>query len=354
MTTPPTREAASLMADASPRSVSSTAASTPRSAASTATPIPRPHSSAPGRIACAYGSPARAVDSHRSPGHDEDPDGHRPAGPDPRDQRRRPAATTSRNTTDSGINAAPGRGGAVAEPQLALQDDQVARGGERAVEQQGRGVDRVELPRAEQRRRSIGCAPPPLDRHQRGQAHDADDAGRTTGRFPARRRARGQGVDDAARGRPPRAGRRRRRATAAGARRSTRVRGGAPSSAASDERQVEQEHVAPRAWSTSHPPRVRPDRRAECGEAGPDPDATRPVDADAASPLSIARLLGTTSAPPTPWTSRAAIASAAFGAAAQHSAAASMTSSPTIRIRRRPKWSASAPATNSRAATVTR
>ena len=86
---------------------------------------------------------------------------------------------TSRKTTDSGISAAPACGGAVAQPQLALQDDQVARGGERAVEQEGGRVDGVELPRPEQTRAaSIGRGSPPLDRHQRGQAHDADDGGR--------------------------------------------------------------------------------------------------------------------------------------------------------------------------------
>ena len=68
----------------------------------------------------------------------------------------------------------------------------------------------------------------------------------------------------------------------------------------------------------------------------------------------VATLLGTTIAPPAPWMTRAAIRAAAFGAAAQHSEATSMVASPTMRIRRRPKWSASAPASNSRDATVTR
>ena len=71
-------------------------------------------------------------------------------------------------------------------------------------------------------------------------------------------------------------------------------------------------------------------------------------------PLSRARLLGTTSAPPTPWTSRAAISVPTVGAAAQHSEATSMTARPTMRMRRRPKWSASAPASSNSAATVIR
>jgi hypothetical protein len=52
-TTPPIRDAASLMPDASPRSASPTAASTAAVSGVTATPMPKPHSSTPGRIALA-------------------------------------------------------------------------------------------------------------------------------------------------------------------------------------------------------------------------------------------------------------------------------------------------------------
>jgi hypothetical protein len=54
-------------------------------------------------------------------------------------------------------------------------------------------------------------------------------------------------------------------------------------------------------------------------------------------PLSSARLLGTTNAPPTPCTSRARIRVSGVGATAQQSEATSITSSPVIRIRRGPK-----------------
>ena len=71
-------------------------------------------------------------------------------------------------------------------------------------------------------------------------------------------------------------------------------------------------------------------------------------------PLSRARLLGTTRAPPAPWINRAAISVPTVGAAAQASEATSMTARPTMRMRRSPKWSASAPARSNSAATVIR
>jgi hypothetical protein len=89
-------------------------------------------------------------------------------------------------------------------------------------------------------------------------------------------------------------------------------------------------------WSVSQPPAYGPTVVPSVASPAqiPMPRARSP---GRSVPLSRARLLGTTSAAPAPWTTRAPISVPADGATAHAAEATSITSSPAASTRRRPK-----------------
>ncbi len=96
------------------------------------------------------------------------------------------------------------------------------------------------------------------------------------------------------------------------------------------------------AYSTSAPPTNGPTAEA----IPPRPDQApiaRPRSSTTKAPWIMARLPGMSSAPPTPWTTRAAISSWGPGASPQRTEASAKTTVPTTKIRRRPKRSPSEP-----------
>ena len=101
--------------------------------------------------------------------------------------------------------------------------------------------------------------------------------------------------------------------------------------------------------SISQPPRIGPKAAAMDDQAAQMPIA-RPRSALGKLPEISARLLGTKSAPPMPWTARAAISSPGPAARPHHSEAAANTAVPSANTRRRPKRSPAAPPISIRAA----
>ncbi len=105
-TTPPIRDAASLMPDASPRSASPIAASTAAVRGVTATPVPRPHSRTQGGIAVAYPSSGCATDNKNATATTATPATIIHRGPNRATSAPLTGAST-RKAADSGISEAP-------------------------------------------------------------------------------------------------------------------------------------------------------------------------------------------------------------------------------------------------------
>ena len=96
--------------------------------------------------------------------------------------------------------------------------------------------------------------------------------------------------------------------------------------------------------STSQPPSTGPSAVVSAEDPAQVPIA-RPRSPSGKCALMIARLLGTSSAPPIPCTARAAISTPAPGAIAQATDAAVKTATPIAKTRRRPNRSPAAPPT---------
>ena len=95
-------------------------------------------------------------------------------------------------------------------------------------------------------------------------------------------------------------------------------------------------------WSMSHPPRTGP--AAAVIEVKPDHvPIARPRSLGGKVEARIARLPGTSSAPPTPWTARAAMSCRTSGASPHQTEAPAKTAVPIAKTRLRPKRSPSAP-----------
>jgi hypothetical protein len=89
-------------------------------------------------------------------------------------------------------------------------------------------------------------------------------------------------------------------------------------------------------WSVSQPPAYGPTVVPSVASPAQTP-MPRARSTGRRVPLSSAKLLGTTSAPPAPWTTRAAISTPTDGVTAHATEATSITASPAASTRRRPK-----------------